>query len=311
MKSFLLIVSLLLGYVVAQTVSQNYVKASQLLEEYKFVEAYNEIRIAEKYDPDNPIMLQLKGRILIKLRHEKQAMEAVNRAVELAEKKSFFYGSKAIVHSEIGEWDSTAFYFKKALEGKGLYRSDSIAAYGIWATTEIERRNFVVGDSLLQLCYQMDSTSLDLLNNYAFMYLKTGEYKRANFYLEKALLLDSTASVVLQNLGYCYQELGEYEKSNEYLNQVIRNYPREASLPYNNRGYNKLQLGDLEGAMDDVNTSVKMDYTNSYAYRNRALIWLAKGEKDKACEDFEKAIRFGFTVRYGDEVEKLQAQHCE
>ncbi|GAA3919536.1 hypothetical protein GO495_21520 [Chitinophaga oryziterrae] len=43
---------------------------------------------------------------------------------------------------------------------------------------------------------------------------------------------------------------------------------------------------------------------------NRALVYIAMKEKDKACEDLKQAMKQGFTEMYGDEVKKLIFEKC-
>jgi tetratricopeptide (TPR) repeat protein len=85
--------------------------------------------------------------------------------------------------------------------------------------------------------------------------------------------------------------------------------PKEP-LAYNNRAYCKFKLGDLKGALADVNQSLALYPANSYAYRNRALIYLAQKKMKSVCEDVQEALRLGFSGMYGDEMEKLQQQYC-
>ncbi len=56
------------------------------------------------------------------------------------------------------------------------------------------------------------------------------------------------------------------------------------------RGKNKLDLGDLDGALRDVNKSIKLEPNDDASYNLRALIWVEKGEYQKAIEDFSKVI---------------------
>jgi len=56
------------------------------------------------------------------------------------------------------------------------------------------------------------------------------------------------------------------------------------------RGKNKLDLGDLDGALRDVNKSIKLEPNNDVSYNLRALIWVEKGEYQKAIDDFSKVI---------------------
>ncbi|NML39719.1 tetratricopeptide repeat protein [Chitinophaga sp. G-6-1-13] len=75
-------------------------------------------------------------------------------------------------------------------------------------------------------------------------------------------------------------------------------------------GHAKYQLKDLKNALKDIQRSVALDPKNSYAYRNRALVYLAMKQPDKACEDLHRAINLGYTTMYGDDVQQLLEKHC-
>lgn len=95
----------------------------------------------------------------------------------------------------------------------------------------------------------------------------------------------------------------------EYNNKVIE-LDKDQPLAFNNRGYVKYKLNDLKGAMQDVNHSLELYPSNSFAYKNRALIFIALKQMNFACEDLQKAISLGFTSMYGDEVQKLLEKYC-
>ncbi|MEL6254371.1 MAG: hypothetical protein AAFR87_20350 [Bacteroidota bacterium] len=86
--------------------------------------------------------------------------------------------------------------------------------------------------------------------------------------------------------------------------------PYEA-LAFSNRSFSRLKVGDLKGAMKDVEKSLKLYSGNSYAYRNRTHIYLEMGKRDKACEDLFEAEKQGFSKIYGPEVQKLIIFNCQ
>ena len=63
--------------------------------------------------------------------------------------------------------------------------------------------------------------------------------------------------------------------------------------------------------MRDINKSIKIMPSNSYAYKIRALIYIEKGKAEKACEDLNIALSYGYTAQYGKEVEKLKRLNCK
>jgi tetratricopeptide (TPR) repeat protein len=64
-------------------------------------------------------------------------------------------------------------------------------------------------------------------------------------------------------------------------------YPVRA---YNSLGTVYLERGDLEKAMNDFNTALRLKPDFVPAYVNRGLVYLQKGEKDRALEDFNTAL---------------------
>jgi len=115
--------------------------------------------------------------------------------------------------------------------------------------------------------------------------------------------------MALMNIGYVYQRMEKYDSAFIYLEKARILDPKN---PYtlNNISYTQLKLDDLKGAMKSVNASLKTFPGNSYAYRNRALVYLAMSENEKACEDLYSAVKYGFTEQYGREVKDLIEENC-
>jgi len=71
-----------------------------------------------------------------------------------------------------------------------------------------------------------------------------------------------------------------------------------------------MQLGDPEGALEDINNSILILPYNSYAFRSRGELYLKMDKKDESCNDFYKAPGLGFTKTYGDEIERFIKENC-
>jgi regulator of sirC expression with transglutaminase-like and TPR domain len=63
--------------------------------------------------------------------------------------------------------------------------------------------------------------------------------------------------------------------------------------------------------MEDVNKSLKLFPENSYAYRNRALIYLNLKDAKKACLDIETAFKLGYREKYGPDLDLIQSENCK
>ena len=163
-------------------------------------------------------------------------------------------------------------------------------------------------DDLIQ-AYRWDTTNVAVLVNLGSACDELGKSDESVMYLMKAIEQDSTCYLAYINLGFHYQTKGEHQLAIDFFDKSL-SIEENDPVSLNNRSYSKLQLGDVDGAMEDVSASLKGYPENSYAYRNRALIYLRMNKKNKACADLETAVEKGFTEEYGNEVEKLLKEHC-
>jgi len=78
-------------------------------------------------------------------------------------------------------------------------------------------------------------------------------------------------------------------KALEYLNKAISLDPKYGDA-YNNRGLVWLDKGDYDRAMADYTKAIELDPRDSTAYDNRGNIWYDKGDYNRAIADYSKAI---------------------
>ena len=81
---------------------------------------------------------------------------------------------------------------------------------------------------------------------------------------------------------------------------------KDEPVARSNRAYCLLKLGREQEAMTDVERSLKAYPANPWALRTRALLYLNKGEREKACSDLSLAKILGDVP----EVDKLVQEHC-
>jgi tetratricopeptide (TPR) repeat protein len=88
---------------------------------------------------------------------------------------------------------------------------------------------------------------------------------------------------------------GDLDGAIEDFTEAIKAIPKEiggalAGL-YVNRSQALAKKGDLEAALADINKAIKIQPNNIYAYQNRADLRRNKGDLDGAIEDYNKAIK--------------------
>jgi tetratricopeptide (TPR) repeat protein len=65
---------------------------------------------------------------------------------------------------------------------------------------------------------------------------------------------------------------------------------RELSYLYSDRGFLRMQRGDLDRALADLHEAARIDSSNFYAFWNRGAIYAAKGDYGRAQEDLTTAL---------------------
>ncbi|NCU03183.1 MAG: tetratricopeptide repeat protein [Chitinophagaceae bacterium] len=272
-----------------------------------------------------------------------KAINYFNRAILKDSNHSEAYHRRGFAYEKMKDYESAMLDYNKALIKDNrsceayLRRADLLARYEYYSYALTDYNNsfrFAKNDTLKEIIYinraqtkrmlkdipgavqdykdaiAINPKCIAAMTNLGAVLPDIGESKQAIAYLEMALQIDSTFDAVFGNLAFLYSELEQFEKALGYSNRLLKMHPNE---PYalNNRGYIRFKLKDIEGALEDINNSITQLPSNAYAYRNRGLIYLDQKKNKEACIDFQKALKFGFTEYYGDEVQKLVDQHCK
>ena len=146
-----------------------------------------------------------------------------------------------------------------------------------------------------------------------FIHREKKRYNLAVIDFSKSIALDSTDFSVIESRAFTYMRIKKYKKALEGFEKVLTmNLPEENRIyTHNNIGHAKYKLGQYDDALKHINYSLSKDGKNSYAYKNRALVYLAQGKELLARADLKKALKLGYTQKYGKEVEELLAKHSK
>lgn len=177
------------------------------------------------------------------------------------------------------------------------------------AWDRVNMRDFDQAIEVLHRIQAMDSTDTRSMNTLALALEELGQVDEAYRQLQRFIAADTNAMEGYHNLAYFLSKHDRHQEALAVWNKIERRERNDAYF-WNNRGYTKLKLGDAKGALKDIQHSLEMDKSNSYAYRNLGLTYQAMGRKDDACDAFEKALAYGFTERFGDEVKKTHDTYC-
>lgn len=107
------------------------------------------------------------------------------------------------------------------------------------------------------------------------------------------------------NRGFELNRLERYEEALPVFERALQ-LDRDEPVVLSNMAYAQLKLDRDKEALSTVNRSLKADKVNPYALRTRALLYLRKGDREKACTDLTLAKAMGGAP----EVDSLVKQHC-
>lgn len=233
------------------------------------------------------------------LNEEEKSIEDLNKALEIDPQNE-----NALINRGLH-------YFEKKNYNKAL--DDYLAANEIYNSLEtlknITETYLQKGDydSAKSFCKELLYASPGdkwAFRTYADIHAMTSDYKVAIEYYNKILKHEPANSEILNNIGYYNMKLGNLDQSEFYYKTAIQ-YDSDYAYPVNNWGHLEYLKKNYYKALELINRSIKIDPSNSFAFKNRALVYLAEGNKEAAYEDLIYAQELGFKDYWGDEVDNL------
>jgi tetratricopeptide (TPR) repeat protein len=224
-----------------------------------------------------------------------------------------------VAHTGLGERDSARACFGKVLKSTtaaasydapdaGLRRE---AYYRMALMEQIDGRPaqaIMWVDSARALMHEASDPRYDRTTGEC--YALTGDSAMAGKFLRKALDMAPRDAVMWNSLGYYrFAMFNEHERAIACYDRAIKLNPNY-SYAFNNRGWSQYRLGRKDRALKDIGLAKRKKVFNPFVYRNLGLIALADGDTLRACESFRRAVDYGFTALYGEEVKDLIAANC-
>lgn len=136
----------------------------------------------------------------------------------------------------------------------------------------------------------LDPDNPELLINIGTIYYYRHQLDSANLLLHEALQLDPDQPNAYNTLALMEVQQGDYAQAMKHINMAL--VLKEKDDPYflNNRGYVYLMQGELDKALADINESIVNDPRNAWAYRNKGIYYLKRGDAPDAIRLLRQAL---------------------
>lgn len=280
---------------------------------------------------------------------QSEPREAIRLYGEAIEKKPDFadaYNNRGLIFQKLGDLEKALADFTRALEldpdyweayynraqalaDAGQYRESLVdlsrlpktyrdSAYVLVSTGNAKSHLGDLAGALADynLALLKNPSSAEALINRGYLFFSEKRYAQAGEDFRKALQLDSTQHTAYNNLALIEAQTGNFIRALQLADQALARKPGEATY-LNNRGFFLLKLNRLADGRAAIESALRLNDANAWAWRNRGLHHLLNGDAVLALADLKKAETLDPSVEslyfYLGEAHRLarnQAEAC-
>jgi tetratricopeptide (TPR) repeat protein len=187
------------------------------------------------------------------------------------------------------------------------------------------QREYMEAIQLLDKAISKDQNFLGAYINRGADKSALGDFKGAIEDYMKVVTLDPKNTLALFNIGNNYKRLDDHQSAVIYYNKAFATKGGEGiyvdftpnpfvdldkfDVPGHEISYERAiafyQLDSLNRAFSDFQHSISKDFMTADCYQRIGYIYVSRGQKEKACEYFQKAIDLG-----NKDAESDKAKYC-
>lgn len=296
--------------------------------------------------PDYPGAYNNMGSVYLALKDTAKALSNYNKAIELNSNDLTTYTNRAIIYRGKGNYKaaeedyfsairidsseaSTYAYLGMNYSNQKNYRKaiywcekavsisprDPVLYYNLATVKRDSNSNYQVKNDLEKLRVLLQDDP-DRYKTLGMLYSQLKDHKNALQNYDSAIALNKADASLYSDRATVWVDLKNNQAALKDLNSAIALDTTYAGY-FNERGLIYSLLKDYKNAIKDLNTSIRMNPGNSYTNNNLANCHFALGQKDKACEYWNKALEMGYRYdpawkkQFGiDDPEELVKKHC-
>ena len=245
---------------------------------------------AIELNPDCPLLYGNLGIIYRRKGEFDRAIETHTKAIEMGANSELPYNNRGNAYRDKGEFDRAIEDYTKAIELKENY-----------APAYCNRGNAYFYKGEYDRAIEDYSKAIDFKEDYgtaysnraqAHLHLQQWLSARVDFKSAKDMGYD-----IITSFHNDYESVEDFEeKMGIQLPPDIASILTPKTTNYNNRGTAYRKKGELDNAIKDYTTAIKLHPQLALAYYNRGEAWLHQKEWDKAKTDFKTAKQLGMDI---------------
>jgi tetratricopeptide (TPR) repeat protein len=185
---------------------------------------------------------------------------------------------------QIAQLPDAIYFFEQAIKENHSF-SD---AYNGWAAVLVDEKRIGEALEIYREAIELSPGNAETFRNRAIAHKRRQEHELAIADFKEAIKLGLKDVDVYFELGRSYEAVGDFARAIEAYDQAIRLQPRHA-WALNNRCYNKAILGQVS-AIVDCNAALRLMRTPA-VYDSRGFAYLKLNQLDEAIADYDTALK--------------------
>jgi tetratricopeptide (TPR) repeat protein len=263
-----------------------YNQANDLMESGKVKDAIVLYKKALAIKPNFPSALNQLGICYIKLKQYELALETLSKAIMLDGKDSMPYMNRATAYQHLGKIDLAQNDYQTALK----LEPQQAAAYYALAFMYQEQGNIESADQYYKLATESGFDGIEYYIDYSAFLLSNARHSEAlNLALKGAKQYPNSYQLLI-NLASAYDETGDEKKNEATLKKAITINPNDATAYYNLGNFYFLKKKDLPQAQNYYLNAIEKNPELIDAQLNLASVYAGMNKKEQALDVYKKLI---------------------
>ncbi|AFZ16688.1 tetratricopeptide repeat protein [Allocoleopsis franciscana] len=244
-------------------------------------------------NPKNVGALASRGATYHFMERYKEALGDFNRTIQLDSKNTFALGSRGQIYSQMEQYEKALADLNKAIE------LDPTSDWAIISRGETYLELLRYEEALADFTriMELNPKNVSALWGRGNAYREMERYDKALNDFNQAIKLGSdskldklTMSDLIAQQGWLYRQMGRYEEALANFKNTLELNPKQY-LALEGRGEIYRYMRRYNEALDNFTFALELDTKNDWPIYNRALVYLALGQKDQGQADLNKAIQ--------------------